>query len=476
MKIKKTQLKKQGSSLIYILIVISIVAVLLASIVEFTASHLRYSASRSSKIQSIHVAEAGIYFYRWYLAHNVEGLTKQQIRQFWDGSPYGVGSAYEVDYEGIGRYSITVTPPSSGSTVAVVESTGWTYKDPDIKRTVRVRFRQPSWSEYSVLSDAHIRFGDGTEVFGPLHSNGGIRFDGVAHNVVSSMQTTYNDPDTGINRPGVWTNWFGEYNSSMGSSVFLGGKQFPVSEKDFGGVVSDMAHMKEEAGCNSSSYCSDAQTGANGIYFNNRNQGRHIKLKTDGTFEIRRVRSYDSSTYNITRYRGLWDTYTIPEYGVIFVEDNVWIEGQVHGEQVTIVSADLTGSRVRSVYIGNDILYTHYDGTDIIGIIAEEDIEIIRDSENDLRIDAALLAQKGRVGRDWYGWYDDPLLGNSSNNTKDVITVFGAIATKERYGFAWTDNSGYIDRNLYYDNNLLYTPPPFFPTGTNYAIDLWEEL
>jgi hypothetical protein len=81
------------------------------------------------------------------------------------------------------------------------------------------------------------------------------------------------------------------------------------------------------------------------------------------------------------------------------------------------------------------------------------------------------MAQSGRVGRENYA-------GGSA--IRDTITVNGAIATNLRYGFAWTTGavhtSGYRNRNLYYDNNLLYCPPPYFPTGKNYLIDLWEEL
>ena len=120
------------------------------------------------------------------------------------------------------------------------------------------------------------------------------------------------------------------------------------------------------------------------------------------------------------------------------------------------------------MYILNDIRYTNTDGRDIIGIIGQDNIEIAYASENDLRIDAALLAQQGRVGREHY-------VEDYGSDSKSVITVNGAIATNERYGFAFTDGTGYITRNLYYDNNLLYYPPPYFPTGTQYEMDLWEE-
>jgi hypothetical protein len=42
-----------------------------------------------------------------------------------------------------------------------------------------------------------MRFGAGTEVFGKIHSNVGIRFDGVAHNVISSGVASFDDPDHG---------------------------------------------------------------------------------------------------------------------------------------------------------------------------------------------------------------------------------------------------------------------------------------
>jgi hypothetical protein len=50
------------------------------------------------------------------------------------------------------------------------------------------------------------------------------------------------------------------------------------------------------------------------------------------------------------------------------------------------------------------------------------------------------------------------------------------IASKLRYGFAYTDNTGYQNRNLFYDPNLLYSPPPSFPqTSEQYVTLSWEE-
>jgi hypothetical protein len=35
---------------------------------------------------------------------------------------------------------------------------------------------------------------------------------------------------------------------------------------------------------------------------------------------------------------------------------------------------------------------------------------------------------------------------------------------------------GFQGKLINYDNNLLYFPPPFFPSDSYYSIDLWEEL
>ena len=180
------------------------------------------------------------------------------------------------------------------------------------------------------------------------------------------------------------------------------------------------------------------------------------------------MQSFVASTNEINNYSGGWQTYAIPNEGVIFVEGHVWLEGAVNGRRTTIVAANLLSSSLKNIYIGKDIRYTNYDCTDILGLIGQKDVEIIKSSETDLKIDGALLAQSGRVGRANYG----------TSDIKSVITVYGALATNLRYGFAWTNgtqNWGYITRNLYYDNNLLYCPPPYFPTSTQYEMDLWEE-
>lgn len=472
---------KKGSALAYALVIMAIVAIILTSLLQYISSQLRFSYSRGDREQAFQVAESGVYFYRWYLAHEVSGKTAQQIKAFWqDSNPYGVNTPYEAEFfdlEGgaIGKYQLQVQAPDLDSTIVMVKSTGWTYKDPNIKRTVQARFRRPSWSEFAVAANDVMRFGIGTEVYGKIHSNDGIRFDGIAHNIVSSSKDKYDDPDhAGDNEFGVHTHInpvdpLPPTVVPQRTDVFIAGRQFPLPVIDFNGILSDLNNIKIES-----------KIAGHGLYFDETGGGRRIILKTDGTFDMCTVHTYSYSSYDITKYKKVLnsnktcstcsgdclETHTIPNNGVIFVEDNVWIEGTINNARVTIVAANLNNGTPANIYMGNNnLVYTNFDGKDIIGLIAQQNLSVILNSQTNLTIDAALLAQSGRVGRDYY-----------AGNYKDSITVNGSIATNLRYGFAYTDGTGYDTRILNFDNNLLYFPPPYFPTGTEYSIDLWDEL
>lgn len=544
-QVKILKNKKRGSAIAYALVIISMISIILASVVQFVASQAKGAYQVQSKEQAFQIAEAGVNFYRWYLAHQTDGRTALQVRDFWQStSPYPYGlepngdggfNDYDreyVDGQGgvIGKYSISVEPPDVGSTIVNVTVTGWTYKHEYTKRSIKVRFRRPSWSENSVLANDFMRFGEGTMVNGKIHSNLGIRFDGVATNVVSSSLNAAVDPDHGGNAEfGVHTHrniapitGFDDSQRPLEAppnavtqraDIFNAGRKFPAPQIDFSSVVSDISYMRTQAAKK----------------FDNSGQGRRIILKTDGTFDVCKVEAFDSGTNGITKYAGViagatgvyavtngsvcsgatvccnngtvacnWISdskhakgkcvsmanYPIPDKGIIFVANNLWLEGIINNKNVTLVAAELSDepgytSGNKNVFLGMDnLLYTILSGDtpDIIGVIAQKNVEIIKDSLNVLTIDAALLAKEGRVGRVNYG---------SSN--KSTITVNGSIATNIRYGFAYTGTAydcgsgvkvgdGYCFRKLNFDNNLLYHPPPYFPTGTQYAIDLWEEV
>jgi hypothetical protein len=521
----KIKLKQEGSALIYVLAVVAAASVLFAGTIQFVVSHVRFNASLEPNAQSIQLAESGIYFYRWYLAHNVEGKSVSQIESFWNSDPLGVDDngdgdcddpdtadgdgdgteAYVADYKDetgavIGQYKICVTPPEEYSTVIYVESRGYA-ESSGIKKehAIRARLRKPSWSEFAVLGNNMIRLSEGTEIYGPIHINGGFHFDGTAHNVVTSAVDSYCDSDGdvkddggtpcggwwsgGVMRPGVWAaNVPGSDNSVDPDDTehFLAGKQYPVVSQDFNSVTADFSLMQEAA--SDMSVTDDRGGGTIDLNYNSSGRGRLIEfgVPSPGKMRITRVRRFSSSNYNITRlYTGNSnvDEFDIPDVAIIYVADNVWVEGDIPADKrITIAAHNSSGFSTPRIFIGrDDIYYEDYDSDTVLGLAAEGDISLIRDSDGDLsapdgsdeetlHIDAVLLSQKGRIGRDYFGDY------------KDTLELYGAIATNERMGFGYTDGTGFETRILIFDNNVLYGAPPLFPTGNSYAIDLWDEI
>ena len=471
---------KRGQILIQVIVFGSIAVYLLGGLVGWTALNIKASREAFNREQALQIAEAGVDYYRWHLAH--------APTDFQDGTggpgPY-VHDFRDKDGNIIGQFSLTITPPALGSTLVVVESTGNLNADTPVLRKIAAQLAKPSIAKYAVVANAAMRFGSGTEVFGPIHSNGGIRFDALAHNVVTSAVAAYDDPDhSGANEFGVHTHVaptdpLPPASVPARTDVFEVGRQFPVPAVDFAGITADLAQMKTDAE-------------ANGFYRPSAGAlGYHIVLRTDDTFDLYRVTSRVNPPSGCTNNQNQsgWSTWSIqnqqlignfsfPANGIIFLEDDIYVDGQINGGRLTIVAAFLPDNPPfrKNIIVNNDLLYTNYDGSDVLGLIAQGNINVGMVSDNDLRIDAALIAQNGRVGRHYYRPPGGGSQRCSPYHTRQTITLWGMIATNLRYGFAYTDGTGYQIRNLNYDGSLLYAPPPSFPlTSDQYVTLSWEE-
>ena len=470
---KKNQ--KNGYILIQVIVFGAIAAYLLAALSGWAVTDIKASKQASDRESAIQIAEAGIDYYRWHLAHapadyqDGTGQTGPYVHDFFDKNDNVVGT-----------FTLNITPPPLGSSLVIIKSTGQTKNNPAITRTIETKLAKPSIAKYAVAANSVMRFGEGTEIFGPIHSNNGIHFDGLAHNIISSGVASYDDPDHyGSNEFGVHTHITPTDPLPPASvparpDVFEVGRQFPVPNIDFTGITADLAKMK-----------SDAET--NGFYQASSSAlGYHIILKTDDTFDLFKVTSHTSPPHHCSNSAnqtgwGTWSVnhqtllgnYPFPANGIIFLEDNVFVDGKINSGRLVIVAAILPDSSAtrKNIIINNDLLYTNYDGSDVVGLIAQGNINVGMVSDTDLRIDAALISQNGRVGRHYYPSDCSPY------NIRQTLTLWGMIATNLRYGFAYTDGNGYQIRNLNYDGSLLYGPPPSFPlTSDQYVILSWGEI
>ena len=479
----KTPLKR-GYLIIHTIVYGAIALILITGLANWGSVNIRAGRDAALREQAFQIAEAGIEYYRWHLAH--------VSTDYQDGA--GAPGPYVHEYRDatgavIGTFTLTITPPPIGSTLVIVVSEGVVTANPSITRRIEAKFAIPSIAKFAFVANSKMRFGAGTEVFGPIHSNDGIRFDGLAHNLVTSFKYSYDDPDhSGADEYGVHTHLSPSDpippappppgTPPSRTDVFISGRQVSVPAVDWNGFTQDLSQMK-----------TDAQT--SGRYFAGSGAlGYNIVLKTDDTFDLYTVTSLvspQSNCYNSQNQSG-WGTWSIasetllgnyafPANGLVFLEDNVWVEGTISSARLTIAAGRFpeSSSTNANIIVNEDIRYTNYDGADVLGLIAQGNINVGLVSNDVLTIDAAIVAKNGRAGRYYYRYAFSKSC--SPYHQRDTINLFGMIATKERYGFAYTDGNGYETRNIIYDGNLLYGPPPSFPlTSDQYQTISWREL
>ena len=505
--------KSRGDILLTVLVFAAITLMVTIALVRWGSIMLAEIRNVKSNEQAFQIAEAGIDYYRWHLA--------QYPTDYKDGTtntgPY-VHQFFDKNGNILGSYSLTITPPPVGSTIVKILSMGTASLTPITVRKVQATMAIPSLAKFAVVANDNMRFGEGTEVFGPVQSNGGIRFDGLAHNLISSALQHYSDTDSDDCTPngdafGVHTcessalypngdpAWSSNSTVPNRADVFMSSRQFPVPAIDFNGLTFGLAQLQTLARNGGIEWTQSKDS------HNKPAKGYHIVLRTDGKYDIYTVITTQTASNNCSTNSGSsgqWDTwsiasqtligtYPIPGNDIIFLDDDVWVDGQINTSRVTIV-AGIVGATNSASYVNitvnTNLRYTNYDGRDVIGLISQGDINVGLFSDPSFEVDAALVAENGRVGRYFY----DSSCGSSFG--RSALTLNGMIATNTRYGFAWTQPpinptndpidcggsigriaSGYCTRNLNYDGNLLYGPPPSFPQATTqYQVISWKEV
>jgi hypothetical protein len=444
----------KGEVIVMLLIVIFIFSLTMFPLINWTVTESKVIKANASKEQALQIAEAGINYYQWHLAH--------YPTDYQDGT--GTSGPYVHDYIdfdtqlAVGQYSLTITPPPTGSTIVTITSTGWMNTNPSVTRTITARYGIPSLALYSFLGNDVIWIGPGETINGQMMSNNGIRFDGTGNAPITSAKSTYTCPSTQGNpcpqvKNGVW---------GAATQAVQNFWQFPVPAVDFSALTSNLANMK-----------SSAQSG--GIYLPPSNtNGYSLVFNSDGTVTFYKVTSLRNTPngWDVSgnphnedidyQNRTLQFTQAIPSNGIIYIEDKIWVEGTVNG-RVMVAAAKLpyVASTAPSIYIPNNIVYTAKDGSSVLGLLAQKDIIVTYYAPTDLEVDAALISQNGSTQ---FMYYPTP-------QTKNSILIYGSIMTFGQWTWTWVNNggqnvSGFTNTTSTYDNNLLYGPPPGFPLSS----------
>ena len=513
MKPKKTS----GYLSITVLVFVSIFVVVFAGLANLSTSQSRVQRSKEQGLSALEIAEAGFDYYKWHLAHYPNDIK--------DGTentgPY-LHDYVDPETSSIGKFSLEITGNEQCGEIARVDiaSTGWTNDNPNLKKTIYGSYARPSAAAYSYILDSSVFAGDDRVIYGPFHSNGGIRFDGTNYSSVSSGQSAWNcTSDYGCNprnavAPGV---------TGSGGSQSLW--RWPVPQVDFSILAKNTTNVfQKNIASTTPSVCTAGQT--KGCLFprvsGTTGRGYHVIMKANGTFDLYRVNTAESvrgcqATGSCGVCGGNWKTeesviansssggscpltpkssartflgtYTPPtSCRVLYFDDNVWLEGTVKNK-VTIIAASTTSTVDPNIYIRNNVLYSSNDGTDGLTAIAEDSIVIPIDSPENLDIHGIFVAQKGNFGRNYYTKDADcPGQGEGSgkkNNVagkynscinQDTMKIFGSVVSKGRVGTKWGDVSGYNYREDSYDTSLVLNPPPFTPyTSEEYQFIQWNQ-
>jgi len=463
----------RGSIITIVLIFGLIFLILLGGLFGFILIQARQSKHNVGWNQAFHIAESGVDYYRWCLNNGAEDNCQLEKEYY--------------DSEGnlIGHFSLEVISNSSCGEIIErqISSTGWTNKFPQTIRKTRVLYARTSVAKYAYLLNDNVWAGSDREIRGDYHSNGGIRMDGENRSLVSSALEEW-----------VCTDSFGcspcpsshgcriESGDCICPGVFtttgnadVGLFDYPTPFFDFEGITIDLAQIKAKAQANST-YLPPAAT------IDSEADGYHLIFKNDGKVEVWIItRLWSDWAYSLEegwhydyfriRDEYFYNTYSInPSCSVIFVEDNLWPEGEVKGK-ITVASANLIDpNKDTDVILRGDIDYVNKDGSDGLALIGERNVLIGPDSPNQMELRGIFIAQKGHSGRNHY-----------PNNIKDKLEIFGSIVSNGRVGTQWTSGSyvvsGYSKRENYIDSNLIYSPPPFVPyVEYDFKIVKWEEI
>jgi hypothetical protein len=469
-------LKQFGFATPAILVITTSFIIIIYGLLFALSIQVDFSNRQIASERALSIAEAGVNYYKWHLAHDPEDYTDGTGDPVGE-APYGPFIHEYRDPQGslMGYYSLMITPPQEGSTIVTIESTAWSDQYPKVKRTISAQYGIESMAIYSFLSNSSTWYGVGSTINGRVHSNNGIRMDGTNTSVVSSAQLDYMcGSETGCHPPerhdGVW--------GSGGDQDLW---QFPVPYVDFDSIALDFSNMRDQAQ-------------SDGLYLDDSHaDGYHLVFASDGTVTVYTVTSTDRTraysipgqglgqfgqggcrnSYQIIDSEVFLGTYNVSDVPIIFIEDDIWVEGQVRG-RITVAAVDFPiQSSSAVIYVPNNITYTTYDGSDMLGIVAQNDIYFTRSVPEYFQVDAIMMAQNGTVMRHGYfNW-----CGGTSEAVKEKLTINGSVISyfKSYWNFGEGPESGFREREINYDSNVLFEPPPYFPTSGQYEIISWTE-
>lgn len=460
--------------MILVLVFMGVFATIVGMLSSYLLTQANVTRAKYAREQAFGIAESGLEYYRWFLAHNPDNLTNGT------GLP-GPYSYVVEDPEGgqIGTASLSIAGNTSCGVVQSIEITsqGTADASPAFKRTLTARWARPSVAEYSHVINSNVWAGADRNIVGPYHSNGGIRMDGTNNSTVSSAVSTWTCTSTfgcspSQSKPGVW-------GAGSGSPLW----KYPVPNFNFAGIASDFGALKGYAQTQGRYFDTVSTSGQ---------RGYHIVFKNDNTVDVYRVNTTawrwtihidNLSTWQKDYHQITGETflgnYSIPAgCPIILAEDNVWLEGTVAGKVIVIAADPEDASYNPDIILQGNIGYTSTGGSVGLTAVAERSVVYGYNIPDNMSVRGIFVAQSGYYGRNlypcWYAPYDK----------RNSLSLHGSVVSNGRVGTKWGYStsgcygqwSGFNTRTDTYDRLLAFSPPPFTPfASADHKFIIWKE-
>lgn len=400
-----------------------------------------------------------------------------------------------------GSYAISshMTPGIYGSRNVSITAIG-TYtgfEGNPITDTIRVLLATYKFSRFAMYdsTDNNVYWTTGDTLTGPFQTNGNLYVSGVPviKGPVTIGGTTYTNHNGQLSQ-GTQTNIPDQYGDTLKANAFQSGVHVQMPQTlDYSGI-SAAASTISQTNYTGSSYTYDV----------------YLTFNADGSVtETDTTRQYVSGKWG----GGSWSvvasnssplagkntvlsslTNSQGQVVIAVLDGDVHVSGDVNGN-VTVVAQQGSGFTGRSSYTGNstgafsstadgnvmitgDITYqdnpqTDAASSDMLGLVATNNVMLTTQSPGNVTIDAAIFARNGSFLYQGYKSTKGSTSNGKYNTFAGYINLYGSLSQKVRGAIGQTNGTGFL-KDYKYDPRFARKSPPAFPGTSQYRVISWE--
>lgn len=380
-----------------------------------------------------------------------------------------------------GTYKIVIQmqPGNWGARNAFITATG-SYaglRGYTITDTVKILLSPYAFSRFAFFTntDNGVYWITGDTLTGPYQTNGTMNIQGVP--VIKGPASAFNgtNPATLPDKNG----------DTLKADSFRSGVSVPLPSN----ITATAAAAIQASTFSNSSYTGSSY--AYDVYLTFNSNGTVTETDTTRKYTSSRYGSGSWSTVASTASQNIALSSMVNSSGqvVILVNDgDVHVSGTVNGSVTVVAQEPTSNNRISSTNTSNQYFSSSDDGnvlingnityqnnpqtspgsTNMLGLVASNDVMLTTQPNGDVTIDAAIFALNGSFT------YQDYSVNSNNGNFKGYLNVYGSITQQSRGAVGMVGGNGYL-KDYKYDTRFAYVSPPAFPGTNQYRVIAWRE-